>query len=283
MLLVGRGLTETEAPPAYIAADANLCDEVMDDSLPRYTIGGVIAADEKYIDVEEKFAAACGGIIIQPEGTVQIEPAQARTPSFTFTDDDILVGSTVEYNQGVLSQAASDWINTTIPQFVSPAQKWQDHAAPIRRVEADVLADGGSREEQIQLQLVTNERQASDVGEIHRKLGRLWGRGIGHSSSGLCRCRRGRLGNMEQRPPRHQHDGSGRRLRAGSEVAERSQPQRDQFAVYDGVLGSGSSTGTATDWDRDDPADRHRFAGLGELVARSRPSDRHEREQGSGS
>jgi hypothetical protein len=123
MLLVGRGLTETEAPPAYIAADANLCDEVMDDSLPRYTIGGTIAADEKYLDVEEKFAAACGGIIIQPEGTVQIEPAQARTPSFTFTDDDILVGSTVEYNQGVLSQADTAWTNTVIPQFVSPAQK----------------------------------------------------------------------------------------------------------------------------------------------------------------
>jgi hypothetical protein len=248
MLLVGRGLTETEAPPAYIAADANLCDEVMDDSLPRYTIGGVIAADEKYIDVEEKFAAACGGIIIQPEGTVQIEPAQARTPSFTFTDDDILVGSTVEYNQGVLSQAASDWINTTIPQFVSPAQKWQDHAAPIRRVEADVLADGGSREEQIQLQLVTNERQASDVGEIHRKLGRLWGRGSVTLPAAFADVEEGdwgtwnsaRLGiSMTVRV-----EGYGLDLKWQNALNLR----QINSSVYDGVLGSGSSTGTATDW-----------------------------------
>jgi hypothetical protein len=253
MLLVGRGLTETEAPPAYIAADANLCDEVMDDSLPRYTIGGVIAADEKYIDVEEKFAAACGGIIIQPEGTVQIEPAQARTPSFTFTDDDILVGSTVEYNQGVLSQAASDWINTTIPQFVSPAQKWQDHAAPIRRVEADVLADGGSREEQIQLQLVTNERQASDVGEIHRKLGRLWGRGSVTLPAAFADVEEGdwgtwnsaRLGiSMTVRV-----EGYGLDLKWQNALNLRE----INSSVYDGVLGSGSSTGTATDWDQTTP------------------------------
>jgi hypothetical protein len=253
MLLVGRGLTETEAPPAYIAADANLCDEVMDDSLPRYTIGGVIAADEKYIDVEEKFAAACGGIIIQPEGTVQIEPAQARTPSFTFTDDDILVGSTVEYNQGVLSQAASDWINTTIPQFVSPAQKWQDHAAPIRRVEADVLADGGSREEQIQLQLVTNERQASDVGEIHRKLGRLWGRGSVTLPALFADVEEGdwgtwnsaRLGiSMTVRV-----EGYGLDLKWQNALNLRE----INSSVYDGVLGSGSSTGTATDWDQTTP------------------------------
>jgi hypothetical protein len=253
MLLVGRGLTETEAPPAYIAADANLCDEVMDDSLPRYTIGGVIAADEKYIDVEEKFAAACGGIIIQPEGTVQIEPAQARTPSFTFTDDDILVGSTVEYNQGVLSQAASDWINTTIPQFVSPAQKWQDHAAPIRRVEADVLADGGSREEQIQLQLVTNERQASDVGEVHRKLGRLWGRGSVTLPAAFADVEEGdwgtwnsaRLGiSMTVRV-----EGYGLDLKWQNALNLRE----INSSVYDGVLGSGSSTGTATDWDQTTP------------------------------
>jgi hypothetical protein len=253
MLLVGRGLTETEAPPAYIAADANLCDEVMDDSLPRYTIGGTIAADEKYLDVEEKFAAACGGIIIQPEGTVQIEPAQARTPSFTFTDDDILVGSTVEYNQGVLSQADTAWTNTVIPQFVSPAQKWQDHAAPVRRVAADVLADGGSREEQIQLQLVTVERQASDVGEIHRKLGRLWGRGQVTLPPAFADVEEGDWGTWNSA-----RLGLSMTVRAegyGLDMQWRNTLNLREInsAVYDGVLGEGSSTGSSTDWDATTP------------------------------
>jgi hypothetical protein len=255
MLLIGRGLTETEAPPSFIFADANLCDEVMDDTLPRYTIGGIIAADEKYIDVEEKFAAACGGIIIQPEGTIQIEPAQARTPSFSFTDDDIVVGTTVEYNQGILSQAAGDWINTVVPTYVSPDQKWADHSAPVRRVEADVLSDGGSREEQVQLQLVTNERQASDVGEVHRKLGRLWGRGGVVLPPRFAEVEEGDWGTW-----------TSSRLGISLTVRAESYGLDQKFqnalslreinsAVYDGVYadGSGDATGSSTDWDTTTP------------------------------
>lgn len=254
MLLIGRGLTTTEAPPSFIFSDANLCDEVMDDDLPRYTIGGIIAADEKYIDVEEKFAASCGGIIIQPEGTVQIEPAQARTPSFSFTDDDIIVGTTVEWNQGVLSQAAADWINTVVPQFVSPAQKWQDHAAPVRRVQADVLADGGSREETIQLQLVTVERQASDVGEIHRKLGRLWGRAnvvLGPEHSDI---EEGDWGTWTS--ARYGFTKTFRVEGYGLDITRKNALALREInsAVYDGVFGQGSATGSATSWDDANPS-----------------------------
>lgn len=254
MLLIGRGLTTTEAPPSFIFSDANLCDEVMDDDLPRYTIGGIIAADEKYIDVEEKFAASCGGIIIQPEGTVQIEAAQARTPSFSFTDDDIIVGTTVEWNQGVLSQAAADWINTVVPQFVSPAQKWQDHAAPVRRVQADVLADGGSREETIQLQLVTVERQASDVGEIHRKLGRLWGRAnvvLGPEHSDI---EEGDWGTWTS--ARYGFTKTFRVEGYGLDITRKNALALREInsAVYDGVFGQGSATGSATTWDDSNPS-----------------------------
>jgi hypothetical protein len=248
MLLIGRGLTATEAPPSYIFSDANLCDEVMDDSLPRYTIGGTIAADEKYIDVEEKFAAACGGIIIQPEGTVQIEPAQARTPSFSFTDDDILVGTTVEYNHGVLSQASSELVNRTIPTYVSSTQKWQDHAAPVRQVAADILADGGPREEQIQLQLVTNERQASDIGEIHRKFGRLWKRLTVVLGPEHADIEEGDWGTVTS--ARYGFSATFRVEGFGlNEKYQNTLNLREiNSAVYDGVFGSGSSAGSATDW-----------------------------------
>jgi hypothetical protein len=248
MLLVGRGLTATEVPPANIFADANLCDEDPGDGGKRYTVGGVIAADETYLDVAEKFAAACGGIIIQPEGSVEIEPAQARTPSFAFTDDDILVGSTVEWNQQILSKADSEWVNTVAPRYVSPAQKWQDHGAPIRRVDADVLSDGGSREEDVVLQLVTVERQASDVGEIHRKLGRLWGRGAVVLGPEFAEVEEGdwgtwtsdRLGiSLTFRVESYTLDG---KWQNGLKLREISS------AVYDGVFGQGEATGSATAW-----------------------------------
>lgn len=175
MLLVGRGLTETEAPPTRIFAGANLCDELVGGDR-RYTANGIVASDQEYLEVAEMFAAATGGIIIQPEGSVQIEPAQAKAPVALITDADVVVGSRIIYNQSLLSRADSEWVNTVIPRYVSPAQKYADHAAPVRRVFDDVLADGGSREETIMLQLVTNERQAGVIGEIHRRLGRLWGR-----------------------------------------------------------------------------------------------------------
>jgi hypothetical protein len=248
MLLIGRGLSETEAPPADVFAYANLCDEVMDDTLPRYTIGGVIAADEKYIDVEEKFAAAVAGVIIQPEGTVQIEPAEARTPSFSFTDDDILVGTTVDWNQGVLSQASDEWLNTIVPQYVSPAQKWQDHAAPVRRVEADVLSDGGSREATVELQLVTNERQASDVGEIHRKLGRLWGRLKVTLPPWYAEVEEGDWGTYTSarygftKTFRVESFGFDQKFQPSLSLREINSD------VYDGVIAEGSATGSAADW-----------------------------------
>jgi hypothetical protein len=142
----------------------------------KFTIGGIVAADQKYLEVEEMFAAAVAGIIIQPEGAVEIEPAQSKTPSFSFTDADILATTDVQFNQSILSRADSEWVNTVVPRYVEPKQKWQDHATPVRRVYADVIADGESREQQLALQLVTSERQAGTVGEIFRRLGRLWAR-----------------------------------------------------------------------------------------------------------
>lgn len=175
MLLVGRGLSAIEAPPANVFARANLCDELVGGA-PRYTIGGVVASTEAFIEVESDFAAAVAGTISQPEGAVEVDPGQGKAAVVTFTDADLLVGSTVTWNEQILGQQDNDWINTVVARFVDPAQKWAKRSAPVRRDTADVIADGGPREASPQLDLVTRGAQAQRVAEITRRLGRLWGR-----------------------------------------------------------------------------------------------------------
>lgn len=175
MLLIGRGLSPLEAPPANVFPRANLCDELVGGQA-RYRIGGVIASNESFIEIETDFAAAVGGVIRQPEGAVEVDPGQAQAVVATFTDDDLLVSSTASWNEGILGAGDNDWINTVAARFVDPGQRWNVRGAPVRRDTADVIADGGPREAQPQLDLVTNDPQAQRVAEIIRRLGRLWGR-----------------------------------------------------------------------------------------------------------
>lgn len=176
MLLIGRGLSAIEAPPANVFARANLCDEVVGGQA-RYRIGGLVASTEPFIDVESDFAAAVGGVISQPEGAVEVDPGEAKAPVAHFTDADMIVGSEVIWNEGILGQQDEGWVNTVAARFVDPAQRWTQRSAPVRRELADVIADGGPREQQPALDFVTNAPQAQRVAEIIRRLGRLWGRG----------------------------------------------------------------------------------------------------------
>lgn len=175
MLLIGRGLSAIEAPPENVFARANLCDEIVDGQA-RYTCGGLISSTEPYGNVENDFAAACGGIIVQPQGAVEIDPGEARAPVAHFTDADLITTSKVQWSD-FLSRGDRDWVNTVIPRFTDPAQEWQPRGAPVQRETADVIADGGPRETTLQLGFVTNAKQAQRVGQIVRRFGRLWGRG----------------------------------------------------------------------------------------------------------
>lgn len=176
MLLVGRGLTAVEAPPQFTFAPANVCDELVTlaggGSEKRYRASGVIRADETYLDVEEKFAAACAGVITEREGSVEIEPGHAKSPVAFITDADLIVGTNVAYSD-FRSEADGEWINTVAPRYIEPAQQWADHAAPIRRDVADLIADGGPREEPLSLEFVTSGTQAQRCGEVRRRMGRL--------------------------------------------------------------------------------------------------------------
>lgn len=174
MLLVGRGLSAIEAPPEDIIAFANTCDEPValkaGGTEPRYRCNLVVRSNEDYISTEETFAAACGGIIIQRQGGVQVEPGSARSVVAEITDADLIVGEKVTVNK---FRPDTQRINSVVPRYVEPAQRWADHAAPLRRKLADLIEDGGPREESLSLVAVTSGTQAQRCGEIKRRMARL--------------------------------------------------------------------------------------------------------------
>lgn len=175
-LLLGRGLSATEAPPGRAIAHANVCDEAVPlkagGSERRYCFNGLIGADEDFLTAEGYFADAMGGVILQPEGAIEVEPGQAKAVAAEITDMDLLnlAEVRVEHFRG---QADAEWRNTVIPRYVEPGQKWSMIAAPIRRLFADLVADKGQRVLQKDLKHVTSGPQAQRLGEILRRLGRL--------------------------------------------------------------------------------------------------------------
>jgi hypothetical protein len=173
-LRLGRGLSVYEAPPERVFAAANLCDEPVDIGSgtlePRYRVGGVIKSNETFDRVEQMFADATGGYIIQPEGGVAVDPGQARTPVASITDDDLLTGMEAGFSY---FRSASERVNTVVPRYVEPSQKWADTAATVCRDLDDIAADGGPAEETLALPLVTSRAQAERLGEMRRRQHRL--------------------------------------------------------------------------------------------------------------
>jgi len=179
MLLLGRGLTAVEAPPENVFVPANVCDEPValkaGGTEPRYRANGTFTASQPYIEIEQMFEAACGGTIVEREGSVEIEPGQAKAPVWFITDDDLVTGTAVK-RRDLPVRTDSEWVNTVAVRYVEPTQKYKDHGAPVRRDTDDVIADEGPRESTPALDLVTSGTQAQRIGEQKRRLGRLWKR-----------------------------------------------------------------------------------------------------------
>ena len=175
-LLLGRGLSTIEAPPERVIAAAAVCDEDVPlkggGTEKRYRFNGIIGADEDFLTAESYFAEAMGGIILQPEGSIEVEPGQPKATSAEITDLDILnlEEVQVEYFRG---EADTQWVNTVTARYVEPSQKWKMHSAPIRRAYADLIEDGGPRQTSPEFKPVTSGTQAQRLGEIKRRLGRL--------------------------------------------------------------------------------------------------------------
>lgn len=176
-LLLGRGLSAEEAPPSHVFAPANLCDENVPlaggGTEKRYRVGGTFGGADAYIDTEEDFMAACGGWLVERDGSIDLVPGAAQPVVWDITDDDLVIGGNVRAKD-FRSETDSEWVNSVAATYIEPTQKWADHGAPVRRDTDDILADGKPRVATPSLKLVTSGTQAQRVAEMQRRMGRLW-------------------------------------------------------------------------------------------------------------
>lgn len=166
-LVVGAGRSADEAPPAEVIADANICDEDValkgGGTEKRYRVGAVIRATESWADVEEDFALAMGGDLIERAGALAVDLGYGRSAVASFTDADLISGAKVVV-QAKVSRA--DLVNTVRSTFVDPTQLWESAAAPLRRDTSAITADGEARERDLPLRLVTSQTQAQRLSKI---------------------------------------------------------------------------------------------------------------------
>jgi hypothetical protein len=168
------GLSAFEAPGELIFADANICDETVEDAdaseWQRYYCGLAVDSDESHIDVLLDFAASCGGVIGQAGGRLSIKAGAATTPSFSFTDADLVPLEPVKFDP-FLTRA--DRCNGVLARYLDPDQNFNTASAPMRRDSADVTEDGRPYEQVIELRGVFRNTQAQRIAEIRRRCGRL--------------------------------------------------------------------------------------------------------------
>lgn len=173
-LMVGPGRSLEEVSLPAFMAGANVCDENVNlkagGTEKRYRVSAVIAANESWIDVEENFAAAMGGELIERDGTIAADPGAAKSAAFTFADADLIARRERTY-QGKLGR--NELVNTVSVSFVDPDQLWESTTAPLRRSAEDIAADREAREDTLELVFVTSATQAQRIGEIERRKARL--------------------------------------------------------------------------------------------------------------
>lgn len=173
-LLVGPGRSALEAPPEQIIAAANICDELValkaGGTEARYRCAAAIKGDESWLEVDEAFAAAMAGDMIERAGQIVVDPGVAKTVVATFTDDDLITNSPTQVQAKI---GRSDLVNSVTATFVDPTKLWETTTAPLRRSLTDITTDGEPRERPLGLRFVTSQTQAQRLAEIERRKARL--------------------------------------------------------------------------------------------------------------
>ena len=123
------GLDDDEVDDTVFSAAANTCDESValagGGAESRYTINGVIRADQSHGDVLQELATACAGILFWGAGKWKLQVGEYNAPTKTLTLDDLRSPITLttrtnlrdQFNivQGVFTDAENGYIAADYP------------------------------------------------------------------------------------------------------------------------------------------------------------------------
>lgn len=139
-LTSGYGLNDPEVDDTAFQAAANTCDEAVTldagGTESRYTMNGVVRADQSYGDVLQEMVKSCAGTLFWGAGKWKLQPGEYNAPTKTFTLDDLRseislqtrVNLRDQFNrvQGVFSDANQRYIAADYPPIESAPFKAQD-------------------------------------------------------------------------------------------------------------------------------------------------------------
>jgi hypothetical protein len=116
-------------------------------------------------------------VVVTREGSVELEPGQAKSVVATFTDADLLVGSRSSWNKAILSESSGEWVNTVVARYVEPTPEVDRpcRAGRARHGRHHCRRQAARRRRHAAPGALA--AQALRVAEIARRMGRIWGRG----------------------------------------------------------------------------------------------------------
>ena len=134
-LVDARGLGDSAIDDTSFSAAANVCDENVSLSgggtEDRYTINGVISADQSIQDALQQMVTACGGSLWWGGGSWKLKPGYYTSPVKTLTLDDIVSEISTQtrvpmrdnFNivRGTFNDAGQRWIAAEYPELRSAA------------------------------------------------------------------------------------------------------------------------------------------------------------------
>lgn len=134
-LVDARGLGDSAIDNTSFSAAANVCDENVSlaggGTEDRYTINGVISADQSIQDALQQMVTACGGSLWWGGGSWKLKPGYYTAPVKTLTLDDIVSEISTQtrvpmrdnFNivRGTFNDAGQRWIAAEYPELRSAA------------------------------------------------------------------------------------------------------------------------------------------------------------------
>ena len=164
-------LSEEIDDDSFIAA-ANLCDElvrVADGSeQKRYTCNGVLALDQKPINIMEQLLSCCAGSLVYTQGRYKLYPAAYRTPQLSL-DASMLRGAVKVRPQPPRRERA----NVVQGTFVDPARGWLGTEFPPVTSATYRAQDGGERiGKDLELAFTNNSYMAQRLAQLQLERGR---------------------------------------------------------------------------------------------------------------